>query len=516
MSKTHYRLSMIQKNLIIRNASIGLISQIMTLMLSFISRIFFLKYIGVEILGLSGTLTSVISALSLVDLGIYSAVVFRLYNPLINQRYEECSEILNVLKYFLRSVAVIIFCLFVFTSFILKYILKGVEITAFVYLAYALFCVNSVISYFLAYKRTLLYADGKDSVAKAVDSLCNLCFTGFRLIAIIVSKNFLIYQGITIVQTIVSNFIIHFYCKKKYLWLHSTTLNRTFLKLLISDTKNIFVSKIAGYIHGATDNLVISIFLNTSTVGFYSNYFMLQASLKMLFDSITAQITPFIGREYANTADSSTHKHIITNYTFIRYLLAGFFIVPFYCLANNFISLWVGLDYVIQSLPLFFSIELYIHIIHSLFTDYEVAAGAFNKEKKISIIGAVINIVTSIILVNILGLSGVILGTCISQLFYWFFRGKLVLKNIFKFRNSFILKYIVTNFAYAFIIILSIFIAIVIMNSLEFENSIPVFILNGIICELLFFLLTSCCLFWTVPYKYFFKNLFKQRLENDE
>lgn len=499
-----------EKKLIAKNAVVGLTAQILSLLLSFVSRTFFLRYIGVEILGLSGTLTSVISALSLVDLGFYSAVIFRLYDPLINQRYEECCEIITVLRRFLYTVAIVIAGLFACATPLLRYILNGIEVTSFVYKAYALFCVNSVISYFLAYKRTLLYADGKDSIAKAVDSFCNLCFTGIKVLVIVFTKNFLIYQAIAIFQTVVSNLIIHLYCRKKYLWLHKTTINKSILKLLFTDTKNIFASKIAGYVYGATDNLVISLFLKTVTVGFYSNYLMLQSSLRMLSDSITAQISPFIGREYAKTKEKIIHRNIIVNYTFIRYLMAGFFIVPFYCLANSFIIWWLGANYTLDSLLIFLCIDLYIHIVHSVFGDYEGAAGLFKQEKKISVIGACTNICSSILLVNLVGLSGVIMGTAVSQVVYWILRGKLILKELFNFEKRFLLKYILQNLFYCLIIIATIFIISLFINYINLEYFILTFIFQCIICELVFFSLSGVCFGWTKPFRYCVNTVLKR------
>lgn len=507
---------MSKKKTIIKNVSVGVIAQVLTLLLSFISRSFFINYIGIEILGISGTLTSIISSLSLVDLGIYSVVIYRLYDPIVNERYEECCEIVSVLRKFLNGIAIVLSFLFVIISPLLRYILKGVNIDRFVYIAYSLFCLNSVISYFLAYKRTFLYAVGKDSVAKAIDSLCNLCFTGIRIFIIIYTRNFLIFQTATIIQTIISNLIIHLYCKNHYKWLHSTKINKSILKQLFLDTRNVFASKIAGYVHGSTDNLVISIFLKTIMVGFYSNYILIESSLVTLFTSITNQITPFIGQEYALTKDKEVHGNIINHYTFIRFVIAGCFVIPFYCLANSFIIMCFGKQYILKYIPLFLSIDLYIHIVHSIFTDYETICGLFNQEKKISIIGACINIVSSIILVNIIGLTGVIIGTVISQFFYWFARGRLVLIKLFDFNSVYIKKYLFNTILYIIVLIFSIFIISRVLIFVKVNNSVLSFIIQGIICELAFIIIMSIFFGRTESYKYLFNLIRKVGKKNEK
>ena len=49
----------------IRNGAVSLMGQVITIMLSFISRKVFIQYLGVELLGLNSTFASILSTLSL-------------------------------------------------------------------------------------------------------------------------------------------------------------------------------------------------------------------------------------------------------------------------------------------------------------------------------------------------------------------------------------------------------------------------------------------------------------------
>lgn len=64
------------------NAQIGLIFYLVTLALSFVSRKIFLDNLGVEFIGLTGTLTNILGFLNLAEFGIGSAISFFLYKPL--------------------------------------------------------------------------------------------------------------------------------------------------------------------------------------------------------------------------------------------------------------------------------------------------------------------------------------------------------------------------------------------------------------------------------------------------
>ena len=82
--------------LVFKNSVVSFLSQIVTICILFITRKLSLQYFGVELLGISSTLTSLIGALSLADLGVQSAIVYRLYAPLKNNDKEKVNSIINI------------------------------------------------------------------------------------------------------------------------------------------------------------------------------------------------------------------------------------------------------------------------------------------------------------------------------------------------------------------------------------------------------------------------------------
>ena len=66
----------------IKNISVSLLSQIIVILLGFISRKVFLDSLGSEYLGINGLMTNVLSMLGLVESGIGVSIVYNLYKPL--------------------------------------------------------------------------------------------------------------------------------------------------------------------------------------------------------------------------------------------------------------------------------------------------------------------------------------------------------------------------------------------------------------------------------------------------
>ena len=56
-----------------KNMTVGMLSQLFTLLLSFVSRTIFIKYLTAEYLGISGLFSNVLTVLSFAELGIGDA-----------------------------------------------------------------------------------------------------------------------------------------------------------------------------------------------------------------------------------------------------------------------------------------------------------------------------------------------------------------------------------------------------------------------------------------------------------
>ncbi|MEI3192241.1 MAG: hypothetical protein V8S36_08465 [Lachnospiraceae bacterium] len=104
------------------------------LLINFVLRRFFIQYFGVEILGINGVLADVLNTLSLAELGIQSAITFRLYEPLAKGRMGEVNEIITLFRKLYWAIG----CFFVvagylsvclFSDFLLKMYLTAWDIS---------------------------------------------------------------------------------------------------------------------------------------------------------------------------------------------------------------------------------------------------------------------------------------------------------------------------------------------------------------------------------------------------
>lgn len=473
-----------KKKAVIKNSSIGFISQVVTMLFTFVTRSLFIKYIGVELLGLNSTFSSVLTALSLAELGFQSAIVYNLYRPLHDKNTEEVNSIVNILKLIYRGIGIFfIIAVFSLTPF-LKSIVTGIEITLIVYVYFWLQALASVCTYFLAYKRAILYADQKEYISKIVDLFFSIVFNTFQCIFLIKFKSYLGYLALKLAQTYVSNFAIHLYCTKHYGYLHKSALDKSRLTKILHDVRDVFASRIASFIYSSTDNLVISAFVSTVSVGFFVNYTTITTSLKTLTSSALSPIIPILGNHLLDAKDTNKREQIFFLDTFIRYFIALMIVIPTAILIDDFITWWVGKEMILDhSIVILLCIDFYIHLVHSASMDFINSAGLFKSDKYIEALGALCNIVTSLILVQHLGIEGVLIGTVVSQVVFWVGRSIIVYRECLHLGVRNYLRYWIKNLCYIIVATVTTAVAHYIYIKIYIKSIIIRFILGGIVLE---------------------------------
>ncbi|WP_270232140.1 hypothetical protein [Lactococcus formosensis] len=145
----------------LRNSSLTIIQKIIGMILGFVTRTVFIYTLGISYQGLNGLFTSILSMLSIAELGIGSAIVFNMYRYIAEKDIETMKSLMNFYRTAYRMVAAIVtllgLLLLPFLNFFSSY--QGIHDNIFI--IYLLFLANSVAGYLFSYKRSILYADQK-------------------------------------------------------------------------------------------------------------------------------------------------------------------------------------------------------------------------------------------------------------------------------------------------------------------------------------------------------------------
>lgn len=403
------------------NVAAGFLGQFISLAFSFVTRTVFIYTLGNGYLGLNGLFTEVLSVLSLAELGFGTAIVYSMYKPLAQGDEDKVSSILAFYKKIYRIVGMVILFVGLLLIPFLRYLIKlDIEVPINYIVIYVLFLLESVSSYlFFAYKSSLLTADQKNYIAKKYDYICSGVFAVIEVVILCVTHNYYIYLVARIMRNITYNLVVSAIVNKRYSYINNRNSNDLSHEEKTSIYKNVYalsISKVSGTVLNSTDNLVISSVLGISFVGLYSNYSYITTIIATSVGLVFSQIIASIGNLFAES--TLEHRRLVFGrLKFVNFFLVSFATVCLTILINPFIELWIGKEYLLHDFDLYIIMgAFFVRQMENCVFSFRVGSGAFQEKKYVPLLSAFVNLVVSIILVNVLGLSGVFLGTIISRL----------------------------------------------------------------------------------------------------
>lgn len=404
----------------IRNIKTGFIVQLINKVMAFVVRTVFIKCLNSEYLGVNGLFTNILTILSFAELGIGTAIIFNMYKPIAENDKEKIKSYMKLYKKAYNIIGICVFILGLLVIPFMNVIVKDApNIKENIIYIYILFLLNTSSSYFFTYKKSIIIAHQQQSIINSIDSIFYIIKSLIEIIILIVAKNYILYLIIQIVGTFLENVYLSHKANKLYPYLKEKNvdkLTKKESKQVFSNVKSLVIYKLGGVILHGTDNILISILLNVSTVGIVSNYNLIINSIKIIVTSSLNGVTASVGNLNAiGTIEKKERTYF--DLTFLHYLIYSFCSIAFIVLLNPFIKLWLGESYVLGiSIPISLSLIFFIEGIRQVSYIYRTTLGLFQKAQITPYIGVITNIIFSIILCNNFGLAGIFIATSISQL----------------------------------------------------------------------------------------------------
>ena len=196
---------------------VGMIAQLISMTIGFISQRIFLNYLGLEIVGINSVVTETLGFLTFAELGVGTAISFRLYKPLVKNDTRELGILMQLYRSLYQIIGCVVFVLGTGIMFVLPVFINDASYDMpFIYAAYLIQLVSTSASYFFAHKRSLIFVDQKQYVCKIADLTCNICFSVIRIMVLVLWKNYHLYLLLQLLQTLTANIFLARYCNKHY------------------------------------------------------------------------------------------------------------------------------------------------------------------------------------------------------------------------------------------------------------------------------------------------------------
>lgn len=466
----------------LKNMSTGAIVQIINKLMAFAVRTVFIRILNTEYLGVNGLFTNILTMLSFTELGIGTAIIYSMYKPVAENDKEKIKSLMRLYKKSYNIIGIVVFVLGLAVIPFMKVLIKEApNITENITFIYLLFLINTSSSYFFTYKKSIISAHQKESIINKIDSVFYLVKSIVEIITLIVFKNYILYLLINIVGTIVENITMGIKAEKMFPYLKETKVNKLERKetnTIFQNVKSLIVYKFGSVIMDGTDNIIISSMVNVGMVGLCSNYIMIINSIKSIIFSAINGITASIGNLNVE-GDAKKKEKIFYQLTFMDFWIFGFASIAFMILLNPFIEIWLGQEYVLEiGVSIALSISFFINGLRNPGYSFRVTSGLFQQGKMTPYIGAIVNIITSVIFCKLWGIVGVFIGTSVAQLCSYSWIDPYLLHK-YEFKTSplkYLKKYSIYFFTFIFTYLLCYF-----MTSFTLNSAILAFVIKTIV-----------------------------------
>lgn len=504
-----------------KNMISGMAYRFLTIITAFIVRTVFIKCLNNAYLSVNGLYSSILSMLSLAELGFSTAMVYSMYKPLADADYKKLAQIMHLYKRVYRYIGLFILivglCLIPFLDILIK---NKPDISGLTFY-YVLFLVDSVLSYwFFAYRMSILQADQRAYIISNYNSIFNLIKSVLQIVVLIWLHNFTIYLLIQMGCTILQNIVVAIKTGKEYPIFNKhlkEKLPQEEKRRIFKDVKALMLQKISFRVLNTSDSLIISAFVGINWIGLLSNYIMIQDAVVAVLTQVTSSISASLGNFFVKE-DCESGYVLFRRIEFLNFWLYGFSAIAFAVLLNPFVELWLGDKYVLSefvviALVLRFFVEGYMNMMST----FRSTLGLFTQGQYIPLIVAALNIFLSIGLSFPFGIAGVIIATPLARccINVWYMP-LIIHRDGFKKPVASFYKRYLLRMVLLFIVMFGMTMfsqRVIISNGVTVVNFIVTVLFTAIVPNIIF----GMVFFKTKEFKYFFemfKRVFFYRIKN--
>ncbi len=403
-----------------RNIVFGTVLKLYQIVIPFFMRTAMIYLLGIEYLGLNGLFASILQVLNLAELGVGTAMVFSMYQPITEDDELTICALMQLYKVYYRIIGGLILAAgLLLCPFIPKLIESGIPADMNVYILYLLNLAATVLSYWLfAYKNSLLQAHQRSDVVSKISLGTNTLTYLLQFLLLFLFRNYYYFLITSLGLQAVNNIVTSLVADRMYPEYRARgRLPRDRVREINRRIRDLFTSKLGTVIVNSSATLIISAFLGLTKLAIYQNYFYLISSAIGFVTVIFASCTAGIGNSIITESEEKNYRDL-KKFTFLIAWIAGFCTCGFLCLFQPFMKLWVGEELMLGfSAVICFCIYFFLFELNHLLITYKDAAGIWHEDRYRPLLTACTGLILSMLLVQFWDIYGVLFASVMSMLF---------------------------------------------------------------------------------------------------
>lgn len=402
-----------------KNAAYAIAGYLAYALLGFVSRGIFVNRLGETLTGVATLFCSILSLLSVAELGFSSAIAIHLYKPLAAGDRRRVAALMNLYRKAYWLIAISVFTLGMAILPFVHLLIKSDSAVPHAKWYFFLYVLQTTFSYCFSYKGALIAACQEEYRRTNITNLMLILTTLAQILLLLFTSSLTPYLIAAALGTLITNLLIHRKAKKLYPYLDTYKEE----KVTKEERQSIFayiraasIDRISLSVKSATDNMITSSFVNVVMTGIVGNYVMVTGTVEKLLGFFFWNCSPAVGNLTATT-DKETQYGTFLDLEYLAFWIYGFLGTGMLCVLTPFVrDIWIRQDIMVLPFSTLFLLILNFFLIGVNFpaTIFFEVLGLIQKMPYMNLLNVLINLVVSLGLVPFLGVNGVYIGTVLS------------------------------------------------------------------------------------------------------
>lgn len=414
----------------VKNSSISLLGQLVSLVCSFILPRLILTTFGSDYNGITSSISQFIECVILLRAGVGGVTRAALYKPLAENDSDKINGIVNATKRFMQRVSFIFAAGLIIFACVYPFAVREQFDWFFAFSLVLILGISTFAqNYFGITYQILIEADQNNYVYTLISILSTICNTFISVL--LINNGFSIHVvklGSAVVFSL-NPILLSIYANKNYKLDSKIPPNNE----AISQRWDAFAQQVATFVTNNTDIVVLTVFTNLKEVSVYTVYYMIANRLRTLVQTLTNGIDAAFGNIMARKEEESLqnnfriYEHLVFSVSTFSFACAAILIEPFIMVYTSGVN---DVNYSRIAFGILMCINQFLYCVRLPYQMLADAAGHFKQTRNGAIFEAILNISISVILVIKWGLIGVTIGTFCALSFRTFQYAIYSSKNI--------------------------------------------------------------------------------------
>ena len=296
-----------------KNMLFGAINKIIVMLCPFVEKTVIVYILGAQYLGLSSLYTSILSVLSLTELGFGSAMIYNMYKPAADGDTAKLNALLSFYRKAYRIIGCVVLGLGLVIIPLLPHLIKDsypadINLTK----LYLIYLINASISYLsYGYLSSVLVVHQRNDISSAINTFVKILLVACQVVALLVTRNYYYFALLMPVFTIVNNLWTAWRIKKLFPQYQADgdidEADRSGIRKLVAGT---FIQQACSVTRNSLDSICISAFLGLTLTAIYNNYFAILTAINGFTLIINNSLQGGVGNHVATRSVSQNYEEL--------------------------------------------------------------------------------------------------------------------------------------------------------------------------------------------------------------